>query len=733
MRQRDFVHQQDSMQCGVACLAMVANIFGKRYSLPFLSSFCMPTAEGVSLKGIADGAKAIGINTKSFKLTPEQLNRQQMPAILHWHQNHFVVLHKITDSGKRFHIADPAKGMITYDRDEFAKEWCSILDDSGNPLAGVAMFLSKGDEFGNVTEPVNPHRRSLRFMMGYIVRYRSFFIQIVLGLSLACVLQLILPFLTQAIVDKGIKEQDIHFIWLILIGELLIVAGRTVTDFIRRWLMLHISMRINISLLSDFFIKLMGLPMSFFDTRLTGDLLQRMGDHGRIQTFLTSQILDIVFTAISFIVFSAVLLIYDPMVFAVFMAGSAVYAIWISIFLRKRKVLDYELFEKQAINQNLTYQLITNMQEIKLQDCERRRRWEWEDCQASLFEVQMKSMRLSQSQEAGSIFISEIRNIIVTVLTATAVIQGDLTLGGMLAVQYIIGQVSAPISQIMGFVYSLQDVQISLERINQVHMAESENNRKDLAVAYPSSDKSIELSDLRFKYDRHSLVDIIKGVSLKIPVGKVTAIVGASGSGKTTLIKLLLGYYPVESGIISIAGKPINEYNLKWWRNQCGVVMQDGVIFSESIERNIAVDDTEIDRDRLEYAARLANIHDHIMTLPLKYSTKIGRDGVGLSKGQLQRLLIARAVYKDPDFLLLDEATNSLDAENERQISEKLEDFYKDRTVVIVAHRLSTVRNADNIIVLSDGRVAESGTHDALVGKKGMYYNLIKNQLELGT
>lgn len=731
MRQKDFVHQQDAMQCGVACLAMVGNIFGMRYSLPFLTSFCSPTAEGVSLKGISDGASSIGLSTKSYKLSTEQLTQLNMPAILHWNQNHFVVIHKVSAKGQRFHIADPAKGMISYSRVEFEEHWCSIHNDEGIPVAGIAMSISKGDNFGSVKEENNPHRRSLRFMLRYLRQYKSFFIQIILGLIFACVLQLIFPFLTQAIVDKGIHESDIHLIWLILIGELLIVAGRTSTDFIRRWLMLHVSMRINISLLSDFFIKLMGLPMSYFDTKLTGDIMQRMGDHGRIQTFLTSQVLDVVFTVISFLVFSSVLLVYNKVVFAVFIGGSLIYTIWTLIFLHRRKVIDYELFEQQARNQNLTYQLINNMQEIKLQDCERRRRWEWEDCQASLFEVQMKSLRLSQTQEAGSIFISEIRNIVVTVLTATAVIHGDLTLGGMLAIQYIIGQVSAPIAQLMGFIYSLQDVRISLERINQVHTVPSENNNNQLE-SYASSELDITLTDVRFKYDRHAPSDIINGISMHIPAGKTTAIVGASGSGKTTLIKLILGYYPVVGGNIDIAGANLEKYNLKWWRDHCGVVMQDGVIFSESIERNIATPDAEVDHERLEYAARMANIHDHIMTLPLKYSTQIGRDGIGLSKGQIQRILIARAIYKNPDFILMDEATNSLDASNEKEITERLEDFFKQRTVIIVAHRLSTVRNADNIIVLDKGQVAESGTHEQLTTRKGIYYKLVKNQLELG-
>ena len=540
-----------------------------------------------------------------------------------------------------------------------------------------------------------------------------------------------MPFLTQAIVDIGIKYDDIGFIWLVLLGELMIVTGRTATDFIRRWLLLHISIRINISLVSDFFIKLLKLPMSFFDTKLMGDLLQRIGDHSRVQNFLTGQVLNVVFTFLSFIVFGVVLLIYNKTIFCVFVAGSIIYGLWISSFLQSRKVLDYEIFEQQAINQNKTYQFITSMQEIKLQDCEQRRRWEWEDVQADLFNVQMKSLKLQQTQEAGSIFINEVKNILITVFAATALINGQITLGAMLAIQYIVGQLNSPVEQFMSFIYSLQDVKISLERINEIHEGKNEECKENQAKSF-NAEKSIRIDDIDFKYDPHALKKTLEGVSFDIPEGKETAIVGASGSGKTTLIKLILGYYRVMAGSISIAGRNINEYNLKWLRRHCGVVMQDGVIFSESIARNIAVDDGEIDVERLEQAAKIANIHDYVMGLPLKYNTIIGRDGVGLSQGQKQRILIARAVYKNPDFIFLDEATNSLDAKNERAIVENLDEFYKGRTVVVVAHRLSTVKNADQIIVIDKGKVVEVGNHVSLIEKRGAYYNLVKNQLELG-
>ena len=724
-----WIRQHDSMQCGVACLAMICRHYGKDYSLEYLDSFCHANIAGVSMLGIAEGARSVGLETMTAAASTDELKEITLPCILHWNQNHFVVLYGISGNGRRYRIADPGKGLVSCTRRELESHWISSVTD-GEP-SGVVMQLTPTRDFHSHICDKTAEKRSFRFLLGYLRQYRKYFLQIILGLLLGCVLQLILPFLTQAIVDLGIRHRDIGLIWLILLGELMIVVGRTATDFIRRWLLLHISMRINISLVSDFFIKLLRLPMSFFDTKLMGDLLQRIGDHTRVQDFLTGQALNVVFTILSFLVFGAVLFVYNHLIFAVFAAGSLCYGLWIASFLRRRKVLDYELFEQQAVNQNRTYQFITSMQEIKLQDCERRRRWEWEDTQADLFAVRMKSLRLQQTQEAGSIFINEVKNIIITVLAATAVIGGRMTLGAMLAVQYIIGQLNSPVAQFMSFIYSLQDVRISLERINEIHCGRNEEPDSGLATDFREG-RSIDIDSIDFKYDPHALKKTIEGVSFRIPEGKVTAIVGASGSGKTTLIKLMLGYYPVMSGSISIAGRDINEHSLRWWRRQCGVVMQDGVIFSESIARNIAVDDGEVDTERLESAARIACIHDFVMSLPLRYDTKVGKDGVGLSQGQRQRILIARAVYRDPAFIFLDEATNSLDAKNEREIVENLDKFYKGRTVVVVAHRLSTVKNADRIIVLDGGKVVETGDHASLIAAKGAYYNLVKNQLELG-
>ena len=724
--------QSDSMMCGITCLQMVCKHFGREVSLRTLSKLCVATSEGVSMLGVNEAANKLGLRTMCARTDFDTLSKATLPCVLHWNQNHFVVLYKVR-KGRIFYVADPGKGLVKYNLEEFGKHWVSTA--SQGEEKGIAMFLEPTLEFyshkvDNEEEDGSP--RSFQFLFGYIKQYRKYFGQIVLGLLVGSLLQLILPFLTQSIVDVGIKNQNIGFIWLILLGQLMLTISRTAIDFIRRWLLLHISLRINISLVSDFFIKLLKLPMSFFDTKLMGDLMQRMGDHSRVNSFLTQQTLSIVFSLFTFVVFSIVLLSYNWLVFAIFMLGSLLYGGWLALFLRRRKVLDYELFEQQAINNNKTYEFITSMQEIKLQDCEQRRRWEWEDVQADLFGVQMKSLKLQQTQEAGSIFINELKNIVITVVAATAVIHGQLTLGMMLAVQYIIGQLNSPVEQLMSFFYSVQDVRISLERINEIHRMDDENGKQGLETSVKEEDKGIDLENVNFKYDPHALKTIIDDVSLTIPKGKVTAIVGASGSGKTTLIKLMLGYYPVLGGQITIGGTDVNTLNKKWWRRQCGVVMQDGVIFSESIARNIAVDDKEIDKQRLQTAAEIACIHNYVMGLPLKYNTKIGRDGVGLSQGQKQRILIARTVYKNPNYIFLDEATNSLDANNERMIVEHLDEFYKGKTVVIVAHRLSTVKNADQIVVLDKGKVVETGNHETLTAKRGAYYNLVKNQLELG-
>jgi ATP-binding cassette subfamily B protein len=715
------------MQCGAACLAMICSQFGKVYRLDTISKLCSPTNEGVSLLGLKSASEKIGLTPIVAKIDIHNLAALNTICILHWNQNHFVVLRRIHKN--RFQIADPNKGFVSYTEEEFKQHWISMT--SCGEEKGIAVFFKRNKNFGTLeSESISGHD-SLKFLHRYFLPYRKYIFLILCGLLLSCILQLILPFLTQTIVDVGIRHKDVGLIWLILLGELAIVFGQTSIDFIRRWLLLHISIRINVSLVSDFFVKLLKLPMSFFDTKLLGDLMQRMSDHSRVQSFLTNQTIGVMFTLFSFVVFGIVLCFYNRLIFGVFIVGSLLYGGWMAVFLSRRKVLDYEMFEIQSINQNKTYEFISSMQEIKLQGCENRRRIDWENTQTDLFSTQLKVVKLQQAQEAGCIFINEIKNVIITVLSATAVINGSMTLGAMLAIQYIIGQLNSPVDQLMSFIYSFQDVKISLERINEIHNRENEDH-SGAGLTIFDAQRNICIKNIDFKYDLHAIRKTLTDISLDIKEGQVTAIVGASGSGKTTLLKLMLGYYPIMSGSISIAGRNIDEYNLKWWRSHCGVVMQDGVIFSESIARNIAIDDDIIDVPRLEKAAQIANIHEYIMGLPMKYNTKIGRDGVGLSQGQKQRILIARAVYKEPDFIFLDEATNALDAENEKTIVENLNEFYKGRTVVVVAHRLSTVKNANRIIVLDGGKVVESGTHTSLITKKGTYYKLVKNQLELG-
>lgn len=734
----DFSHikQPDAMECGATCLRMIAKYYGKDYSADMMQQLCVVTHEGVSLMGISDAAEYLGFRTVCGRLSLEKLVAQRpFPCILHWNQEHFVVLYDVKKkrNGKvNYYIADPGKALLKIDEESFKNAWVSTRTHGEEK--GILMALQPTPAFYEKEDEKRRMEKPVRFLWSYIQPYKRFFIQLLLGLLLGSVLQLIFPFLTQAIVDKGIAGKNLNLIYLILIGQLMLVLSRASVDFIRRWILLHISTRVNISLLSDFLIKLMRLPMQFFDTKQTGDLLQRINDHERVERFLTAQTLTVVFSAFSFIVFGGVLLYYNRIIFLIFLFGSILYAAWVFLFLKKRRVLDYTYFEQRARNQSKTMQMLNGMQEIKLQHCERRRRWEWEDIQADLFQTNIAAMKLQQSQEAGSILINEVKNIVITVVAATSVISGELTLGMMLSVQYIIGQLNAPIEQFVQFIYGWQDVQISLERMSEIRGRKEEETKERTVSGFPNEGKlrDIVLQNLTFQYEGIHSPKVLNNVNLVIPKGKITAIVGTSGSGKTTLIKLLLGFYPPVEGRIKIGDMDLQQFSLRWWRNQCGAVMQDGYIFSESIARNIAVDDEEIDRSRLLLAAKIANIEEFIERLPLKYNTVIGSDGQGVSQGQRQRILIARAVYKDPAFLFFDEATNSLDANNERAIVDNLAGFYQGKTVIIVAHRLSTVRNADQIVVLEKGEVIEVGTHEELILRRGAYYHLVRNQLELG-
>lgn len=727
-----FVKQPDAMDCGPACLCMIAAHYGKQFTLERLRTSAFIGKDGVSLLGISKAAEHVGLRTVGGRITFDKLvEKAVLPCIVHWNQNHFVVVYKIKKirKGYKIYVADPGKGLLTYDKTEFCDRWLST--QTRGEEKGVALLLEPTYLFYEQEGDATLNQNRFLFLWKYLIKYRRFFRQLILGLLIGSVLQLFLPFLTQAIVDTGINGKDIHFIWLILIAQAMLIFSRTAIAFIRNRILLHISTRINISLISDFFIKLMKLPMHFFDTKLLGDLLQRIEDHRRIERFLTAQTLELLFSVFSFLTFGVVLLIYSLEIFLVFLVGSIFYGVWILIFLKKRRVLDYKQFEQQGLNRNVVYQLINGMQEIKLQGCEQRKRWEWEDVQADLFAVNMQSLSLQQNQEAGSVLINELKNILITVLAATFVINGQLTLGMMLAVQYIMGQLNSPVEQIMNFIYQWQDVSISLDRMNEIHTQDNEENETRMLAALPSN-KAFHIKDLCFKYNGAQSNYVLDSLSLTIPEGKVTAIVGASGSGKTTLIKLILGYYSPQEGTIQVGSDDLEAYNLSWWRMQCGAVMQEGYLFSETIARNIAVSDDMPDLERLRYAAQVANIADYIEALPLGYNTVIGQDGQGVSQGQRQRILIARVVYKNPQFLFFDEATNALDANNEKVIVENLSTFYRGKTVVVVAHRLSTVKNADQIVVLDQGKIVEVGNHVELTQKRGKYYELVKNQLELG-
>ena len=728
-------YQLDAMDCGPTCLRMVARHYGKTYSLDTLRQRCEYTRTGVSLLGISNAAESIGMRTLGAKLSFEELCQAPHPSIVHWNQRHFVVVYKIkgkAEGGKRkgvVYVADPASKKIVYSEEEFKKCWISTK--SGGEDKGIVLLLEPSPEFYAAQgEKIN--RNGFGFLLHYVKPYKGLIVQLAFGLALGSLLQLVLPFLTQNIVDIGIGTRNIQFIWLVLIAQLVLTVSMSSVNFIRGWILLHLGTRINISLISDFLTKLMRLPVGFFDTKMTGDLMQRIGDHRRIQSFLTGSALNILFSMFNIVIFGAVLLFYNLTIFGVFFLLSALHIMWIVLFLKKRRELDFKAFAQNAANQSNVIQLITGMQEIKLNTCETQKRWEWERIQARLFKISIKGLALGQYQEGGATLISQLKNIFITVIAASAVINGQLTLGMMMSVQYIIGQLNAPIGQIIGFVQQTQDAKISLERLAEIHTKEDEENPEmGLSAEVPEA-KDLSLDQLSFRYTGSGEEFVLKDINLKIPAGKVTAIVGVSGSGKTTIVKLLLGFYPPSKGKILLGAHTLHSYSMDAWRKVCGAVMQDGFIFSDTIANNIAPGVEVIDKQQLAKAVDTANISEFIDSLPLGFNTKIGQEGTGLSQGQKQRLLIARAVYKDPQYIFFDEATNALDANNEKVIMENLESFFKGKTVVVVAHRLSTVKNADKIVVLSKGVIVEEGTHTELAAKRGAYYELVKNQLELG-
>lgn len=728
-----FFKQLDSMDCGPTCLRMIAHYYGRSISVQTLRELSFITRQGVSLLGISEAAEKIGFRTIGARLNFEKLIEVPLPCIVHWHYNHFVVVHKIKQKKNTtyVYVADPGHGLLKYTKKEFLNCWLSTISEGEEK--GFGLLLETTPEF-YLADDEKSARTSFFYIFSYLKPHKKFFFQLAIGLLLGSLLQLLLPFLTQSMVDFGISNQNIAFVYLILIAQLMLFISRTAVDFIRSWILLHISTRVNIALISDFLIKLMKLPMGFFDSKNLGDIMQRIGDHTRIQQFLTGSSLTILFSFINLIIFSIVLLIYSVKIVALFIIGSILYTLWIILFMKRRRDLDFKRFDQLAANQSNLFQLVTSMQEIKQNNSERQKRWEWERIQVKLFKVNIKSLTLSQYQQVGSIFINEIKNILISFLAAKSVIDGTMTLGMMLAVQYIIGQLNGPIEQMIGFIQMAQDAKISFERLAEVHLKDDEDQLDAGKLTKLPDNRSIILQNVVFQYEGPKSEKVLEDITLTIPQNKITAIVGASGSGKTTLMKLILGYYPPVKGEIKLGETGLNSIHIKEWRNACGAVMQDGFIFSDSIANNITISDEYPDKKRLLHAVKVANIQDFIVgSLPMAYNTKIGSEGHGLSQGQKQRILIARAVYKNPEFIFFDEATNSLDANNERVIMENLDQFFKGRTVVIVAHRLSTVKNADQIVVMEKGRITEIGNHNELTARKGAYYNLVKNQLELGT
>lgn len=720
--------QLDAMDCGATCLRMIAKFHGRSYTAQTLRYRSYITREGVSLLGISDAAESIGMRTIGVKTTLENLEKEKVtPFIAHWNQNHFVVVYKIKNN--KVHVADPKVSKVTYTKQEFINHWASTEKD-GNKQ-GIALLLEPTPAFYE-NKDEKQSRTSFKFLLNYLKPHKKLIWQLVLSLIFGSLVQLIFPFLTQSIVDFGITNNNLSFITLVLFAQMVLFISRMSVDFIRSWIMLHISTRINISLISDFLIKLMKLPISFFDTKMTGDLLQRIGDHNRIENFLTGQSLSTLFSFVNLIIFGAVLAYYSLPIFSVFLIGSALYIGWIYLFMKKRRELDHKRFREASAEQSNKIQLIQAMQEIKLQNAEKQMRWEWERIQVRLFKVSIKGLALSQYQNLGTVFINESKNLIISFLSAYFVIKGELTLGMMLAIQYIIGQLNSPVSQIIGFVQSWQDAKISMERLGEIHNKEDEEDPNEQKINTLPEDKSLKIENIEFQYTPPHSEIVLKDVSLKIPENKITAIVGTSGSGKTTLVKLLLGFYGHYKGDILLGENQLKNYSQEWWRSQVGAVMQDSFIFNDTIAKNIAVGQESIDNQRLVEAVKVANIREFIETLPLGYNTKIGSEGNGLSQGQKQRILIARAVYKNPQYLFFDEATNALDANNERIIMDNLNKFFKGRTVVIVAHRLSTVKNADQIVVIEKGEIVETGTHEQLTNLRGVYFELVKNQLELG-
>lgn len=724
MKKFPFYRQQDQMDCGPTCLRMISQYYGRRYSPQYLRRQSYQHRVGTSLLGLSEAADRIGLRSLGVRLTLDQLtNQTPLPCILHWDQQHFVVLHRVAKG--HYYIADPDVGLLDYTAAELRQHWM------GSSAMGITLLLEPTPAFyERDTDMENPAPTGWDLLRGYLRRHRPLLVQLFMCLLIGSLIQLTLPFLTQAIVDVGIHTRNVNFISLVLLAQITLFTGRTGIDLLRRWILLHLSTRINVALVSDFLSKLLQLPVLFFETKRIGDHLQRIRDHDRVESFLSTSSLSILFSLFNLLLFGAVLGYYDLTILGIFLGGSIVYGAYISFFLGRRKKLDQLRFQQLAQNQSTLIQLLHGMTEIKLNGCEVRRRWDWEAIQARLFRLNVRSTALNQYQLVGGSLINELKNIIITFVAAKAVIDGNMTLGMMLSVQFIIGQLNTPINDFIGFVQEMQDANTSLERISEVHDLPNEESEAEGLPTLQQQD--LRLQHLSFRYNGPSSPLVLDDLTLHIPHGKVTAIVGSSGSGKTTLLKLLLKFYPFSGGNVLVGGVPLEQLSTRDWRRHCGVVMQDGFLFSDTIANNIAVSDEEVDPNKLHHAVQVANIGEFIEMLPQGYHTKVGSDGIGLSQGQKQRLLIARAVYKDPQYLFFDEATSALDATNEKVIMQNLDRFFEDRTVVIIAHRLSTVKNADQIVMLQRGRIVEVGTHTELTQHRGAYFELVHNQLELG-
>ena len=724
-----FYIQPDAKDCGPTCLRIISKFYGKRIPLQDIRNLAETTREGSSLLGLSEAAENLGLKSLGVQINYITLVEEvPLPCVVHWNKQHFVVVYKI-DKNDIVYISDPSYGLITYSKNDFIKSWIGE-NATENTEEGIALLLETTPSFYQNEFDDQESKASFKFLSKYLFKYKSLVFQLAVGLLAGSLLSLIVPFLTQSIVDVGIQNQDLNFIYLVLLAQIMIFLGKMGIDVIRSWILLHLSTRINISIISDFFIKLMKLPISFFDTRMTGDIMQRINDHHRIEQLLTNSSLNTLFSLVNLVIFSIVLLLYDYRLFLVYIIGAVAYMVWITFFLKKRKELDYKRFSQVSQEQSKVIELINGMQEIKMHNAEKQKRWSWEFLQVKLFKIQIKALSLEQWQSVGGNFINQMKDILVSFLSAKLVLEGNLTLGMMLSVQYIIGQLNNPLMQLVDFLRQTQDAKISLERLGEIHDKDDEQNAEEDYVS-EIPEKDIEINDLSFRYVGSDQF-VFKDLNLTIPYQRTTAIVGTSGSGKTTLLKLLMKFYEPNSGEIKLGNTNLKNISPRNWRQHCGVVMQEGYVFNDTIAQNIAIGEDYIDKQKLKKSVETANIKEFVENLPLSYNTKIGNEGVGISGGQKQRLFIARAVYKSPDYIFFDEATSALDANNEKIIMQNLEQFFKGKTAIVIAHRLSTVKFADKIIVLDKGRVVEEGNHGELVALKGEYYRLVKNQLELG-